>query len=365
MGGRPPGIRGGGTHPGDRPRWVAPGAGQAPGEQPGESPPWTAWPATRACRFGGAPGGVMVREPLISPLLAGPLFCPDPSPSPLPAACGWVALGPRGALRVEGSFGRDGSPGSPGGTGPRFTSPLPPRASPPPQTPCTAPHGAYPCPGWIQSEGSKGSRDGVPWIPSFFSKPRGRLLPAPSHPPPLPQGTSLGFFVKLPGHLGQRAPRCEILRFGAWSADLGQILGWGGRVAFPGEKALLGVGPGVRRVQTCCWGAAHLILEAAGVGGWKWSHIFDQSHLGTKSASGRPRHSDFQAFAKDVPPGARMAGEEAAELRALAWWSTHARSSELSFTCSALQLFSSAPWGTASPPLCPGGCPGPPATLDP
>ena len=96
----------------------------------------------------------MVREPLSSPLLAGPLFCPDPSPSPLPAACGWVALGPRGALRVEGSSGRDGSPGSPGGTGPRLTSPLLPGAPPPLQTPCIAPHGAYPCPGWMQGEES-------------------------------------------------------------------------------------------------------------------------------------------------------------------------------------------------------------------
>ena len=146
-------------------------------------------------------------------------------------------------------------------------------------------------------------RLGVPRIPSFFSKPRGRLLPAPSHPPPLPQGTSLGFFAKPPGHLGQRAPRCEILRFGAWSADLGQVLGWGWwRVAFPGEKTLLGVGPGVRHVQTCCWGSAHLILEAAWVGGWKWSHIFDQSHLGTKSASGRPRRSDFAGVRRGRAP---------------------------------------------------------------
>ena len=86
---------------------------------------------------------------------------------------------------------------------------------------------------------------------------------------------------------------------------LGQVLGWGGaggRVAFPGEKALLGVGPGVRHVQTCCWGSAHLILEAAGVGGWKWSHIFDQSHLGTKSASGRPRRSDFPGVRRGRAP---------------------------------------------------------------
>ena len=78
--------------------------------------------------------------------------------------------------------------------------------------------------------------------------------------------------------------------------------GAGGRVAFPGEKALLGVGPGVRHVQTCCWGSAHLILEAAGVGGWKWSHIFDQSHLGTKSASGRPRCSDFPGVRRGRAP---------------------------------------------------------------
>ena len=79
-------------------------------------------------------------------------------------------------------------------------------------------------------------------------------------------------------------------------------VGGGGRVAFPGEKALLGVGPGVRHVQTCCWGSAHLILEAAGVGGWKWSHVFDQSHLGTKSASGRPRRSDFPGVRRRRAP---------------------------------------------------------------
>lgn len=33
------------------------------------------------------------------------------------------------------------------------------------------------------------------------------------------------------------------------------------------------MGPGVRHVQTCCSGAAHLILEVAGTGGWKGADI--------------------------------------------------------------------------------------------
>lgn len=130
---------------------------------------------------------------------------------------------------------------------------------------------------------------------------------------------------------------------------------------------------GVARGGSRCPACPDLLLghcapDPRGSRGWGLevvTHLRPQSHLVTKSASGRPRSSDFQAFAEDVPPGARMAGEEAAELRALARRSTHARSFELSFTCSALQLFSSAPWGTASPPLCPGGCAGPAATLDP
>ena len=131
---------------------------------------------------------------------------------------------------------------------------------------------------------------------------------------------------------------------------MGTSLGLGGRVAFPGEKALLRVGPGVRHVQTCCWGAAHLILEVAGTGGWKRSDISNQSHLGTESGSGSPRLSGFQAIAEDVPPGAQMAGDEAAELGALALRSTHA------LTSSALPVqpsnFSpSRPGGRPLPPL--------------
>ena len=171
---------------------------------------------------------------------------------------------------------------------------------PPPQTPCTAPHGAYPCPGWMQREESKGSRDGVPRMPSFFSKPRGRLLPAPSHPQPLPQGTSLGFFVKPPGHLGQRAPRCEILRFGAWSADLGQILGWGA-CRFPRRE-------GVVRGGSRCPACPDLLLgrcapDPRGGRGWGLEVV---THLrpeppGHQVGIGRPRHSDFRRSQRTCP----------------------------------------------------------------
>lgn len=80
-------------------------------------------------------GWLVVYERFISPRPVGPQFCPDPSPRPLPASCGLVALGPR-----EGSLGRECSPGSPRLIRPRTRqrTPRPPRAPPPPQTP--APH---------------------------------------------------------------------------------------------------------------------------------------------------------------------------------------------------------------------------------
>lgn len=59
--------------------------------------------------------------------------------------------------------------------------------------------------------------------------------------------------------------------------------------------------PGVRHVQTCCWGAAYLILEVAETESWKGADISDHSHLDTKSKSGSPWRSGFQAIAEDVP----------------------------------------------------------------
>lgn len=92
-----------------------------------------------------------------APQLPAPCWAavlPGPLPQPLARRLRLGGAGTPGCLRVERSSGRDGSPGSPGGTGPRLTSPLPPGAPPPPRTPCTAPHGAYPCPGWMQGEES-------------------------------------------------------------------------------------------------------------------------------------------------------------------------------------------------------------------
>lgn len=60
------------------------------------------------------------------------------------------------------------------------------------------------------------------------------------------------------------------------------------------------MGPGVRHVQTCCWGAAYLILEVAETGSWKGADISDHRHLHTKSKSGGPWRSGFQATAEDV-----------------------------------------------------------------
>lgn len=199
-------------------------------------------------------------------------------------------------------------------------------------------------------------RAGVPRMASLFSRPRGRLAPNPVSPPA--PGTSPGLAVPPRGHLGQRAPRCEtpLQRRVSWTWGQSSVCG-GRRVAFPGEKALLGVGPGVRHVQTCCWGAAHLILEVAGTGGWKGTDIYDQSHLGTESGPGCRWLSGFQAITEDVPRGAQMAGDEAAELRALAQRSTHALVPAQLYLFSPLTFLLRALGAASSPPPCPAGGP--------
>lgn len=68
---------------------------------------------------------------------------------------------------------------------------------------------------------------------------------------------------------------------------------------------MLGVGPGVRLVQTCCWGAAYLIREVAGLRGWQEADISNPSHLGTESGPGQHWRSGFQAPAEDVPQARR------------------------------------------------------------
>lgn len=237
-------------------------------------------------------------EPFVSPLLAGPPFCPDPSPSPLPAAYGWVALAPQGALRVEGSSGRACPPGSPGQIGLRLIAPLPPRTPSPPRTPCTTPRGAHPRLGCMQGGENRGSRDpGVPQRASLFSKPKGGLRPAPFQPLPGALATASLRRLATSGsaHRGVRFFLRHLV------SGCGDKPGVGGGVALLGEKALLGVGPGVRQVQTCCWGAAHLILEAVGTGGWRRSGISDQSHLGAELGSGRPRRRASRLWQRTCP----------------------------------------------------------------
>lgn len=87
------------------PGWGTAGTGQAPRERPGESPSWTARPATRAYRFGASGCRVMEHEPLIS--LSGRSSAPGPILQPLARLLRLVALGPRGALPVEGSSGHE------------------------------------------------------------------------------------------------------------------------------------------------------------------------------------------------------------------------------------------------------------------
>lgn len=274
------------------PGWGAAGAGRALGGRSGESVPWTARPVPRACRFGARPQGWWWRKPWALRPRPGRSSAPDPSPSPLPASCGLVALGPRGALRVEGSSGRDSSPGSPRIFGPRtppLTPPPPPCAPPPPRTPRAAPHGAHPRLGWMQGGEGRGFRElgSLEWQ-VCSPDPEVAFSPAPPHPPrPPAPGTRPGFAAP-PGPPRAARPKVRdspLPRRVSWTWGQSSVCG-GRRVAFPGEKALLGVGPGVRHVQTCCWGAAHLILEVAGTGGWRGADISDQSHLGTESGPG-------------------------------------------------------------------------------
>lgn len=232
-GGVPGGLQVPGGGGGGRPRCPAPGGAQRGRGRHSERGQVRACPRPlrqppapavlgRARRGGGG------RTPRLPAPGRAAVSAPDPSPSPLPASCVLVAPGPRGALRVEGSSGRDCSPGSPrlfGPRTPRLTPPLPPCAPPPPRTPGTAPQGAYPrWPG-----GGRGElgvpRAGVPRIVSLFPRPKGRLPPAPPHP--RAPGTSPGFATP-PGPLGQRAPRCETLRFRAGSAGRGDGLQFGG-----------------------------------------------------------------------------------------------------------------------------------------
>lgn len=128
----------------------------------------------------------------------------------------------------------------------------------------------------------------APYNSKFFSKPKGRLRPAP-----LPRALAPAWLRRL-ATSGSAPQGARVCASAPGQRTWGRILGWGwARVAFPGEKALLRVGPGVRHVQTCCWSAAHLILGVAGIGGWKRSDISNQNHLGTESGSGSPRLSGF------------------------------------------------------------------------
>lgn len=167
------------------------------------------------------------------------------------------------------SAGRDCSPGSPRSLGartPRLT-PLSPRASAA-ADPGTAPHVASACLAWMQGrEGGGGGAES--WGPSdskFVLQTQRSPSPSPSPPcpralaaPPWPPRAARPEVREAPLRRQVRGIRGQGFGFG----------GWGGRVAFPGEKALLGVGPGVRHVQTCSWGAAHLVLGVDGTGGWK------------------------------------------------------------------------------------------------
>lgn len=278
-----------------------------------------------------------------------------------------MALEPQGAFGVEGSLGRECSPGSPRLIRPRtpqLTASLPPCAPPSPRTP--APHRRV----FIHAlAGCRAGRAAGPesWGPSDSKfvlqtqrspSPNPTLRPAP--------GASPGFAASL---WPPRAARPKVRDSRLWrlvSRTRERVFGQRGggwRVSFSGKKALLGLGPVVRRVQTCCSGVTHLILEVADTGDWKGVDISDQSHLGTKLGPGRPWRSDFQAIAEDVPRGVQMAGAEAAELRALALKSTRAR------TGSALPVqpsnFSPSRPGGGFSPLCPGGDLNGAAPLDP
>lgn len=224
------------------PGWGAAGAGQALGERSGESVPWTARPVTRAGRVGARPQRWWWTNPSSPRPRPGRSSAPDPSPSPLPASCGLAALGPRGALLVEGSSGRDCSPGSPrlfGPRTPRRTPPPPPCAPPPPWTPRAAPHGAHPRLGWRQGEESRGFRElgSLEWQVCSPDPEVASPLPSPASLPPPPPRALAPASLRRPGHLGQRAPRCETLRFRAGSAGHGDRLQFvGGGVSLSPER---------------------------------------------------------------------------------------------------------------------------------
>lgn len=164
---------------GDRPRCLDPGGTQRGRDKHPERgqvrvrPRQLCQPPAPAVWGEWVSGWLVVYERFISPRPVGPQFCPDPSPRPLPASCGLVALGPR-----EGSFGRECSPGSPRLLRPRTrqcTPSRPPRAPPPPR-PLRRTAGCLSTPGRDAGRRELGvPRAGVPRIASLFCKPKGRL----------------------------------------------------------------------------------------------------------------------------------------------------------------------------------------------
>lgn len=196
---RAPGVPGtdlGAPHPG-------PGDGASTRTGARRESARTAPPATRACRWGASGGrgwGVGVRhEPLISPLLAGPQFCPGPIPPPR-ARFLWfggrwdpgVPSESRGAQAVSVHWEPSLHRGSDAAAD-AFSAAGRPSAAPDPRA---APLGAHPRLGRTQGGGSWGSAScesrgtGVPRTASLFPQSRGRLPRTPSHPAPR---TSPGF----------------------------------------------------------------------------------------------------------------------------------------------------------------------------
>lgn len=299
-------------------------------------------------------------EPFVSPLLAGPPFCPDPSPSPLPAAYGWVALAPQGALRVEGSSGHACPPGSPGQIGLRLIAPLPPRTPSPPRTPCTTPRGAHPRLGCMQGGENRGSRDpGVPQRASLFSKPKGGLRPAPFQPLPGALATASLRRLATSGsaHRGVRFFLRHLV------SGCGDKPGVGGGCRSPGRE-------GVARGGSRCPAGPDLLLgrcapDSRGSRDWRLEAVrhFRPESPGRGVGIWPSQASGFQAMAEDVPLGAQMAGDEAAKLCALARRSTPALGAQLYLFSPLTFLLRALGDGLCSP--CPGACPGPAATLDP
>lgn len=102
-GGVPGGCPAGSRCPEDRPRCVAPGGRSGVEQAPAKGRVRVRLGPLRpppAPAFRGAPVGAVTEEALVSRLPAGRSSAPGPSPSPLPASCGLLVLGPRGALRV-------------------------------------------------------------------------------------------------------------------------------------------------------------------------------------------------------------------------------------------------------------------------